>query len=212
MPESQLLSWWTDADWVVRGVFIALIIMSVAGWTLILAKAAQFSRVLRLERALAADLDRDPAGGMARLRRHEGPIAALAPLLCLGLPADAEADRLWHGVREQRQLLESGLSVLASIGNVAPFVGLLGTVWGIMHALEGLSGAEALSMALVAGPVAEALVATAAGLFAAIPAVLGYNFLLRRLARVTLLLEGNAQRLLHLPHLTAAGSTRPEAA
>ncbi len=204
MTEATPLSWWTDADWVVRGVFMALIVMSIASWTLILAKSVQFKRALTVEARLARRLDQDPGTGLNAFADHRGPTAALAPLLALGLPPDAEADRLWHGVRSLRQGLESGLAVLASVGNVAPFVGLLGTVWGIMHALDGLSGAEALSMALVAGPVAEALVATAAGLFAAIPAVLGYNYLLRRLTRVTLLLEGNAQRLLHLPHLTAA--------
>ncbi|MBF0335275.1 MAG: MotA/TolQ/ExbB proton channel family protein, partial [Alphaproteobacteria bacterium] len=89
--------------------------------------------------------------------------------------------------------------LLATIGNVAPFVGLLGTVWGIVHALRALGGAEAVNMAMVAGPVAEALVATAAGLFAAIPAVVAYNHLLRRLSIVALAMEGNAQRILHPP-------------
>ncbi|MEO5378913.1 MAG: MotA/TolQ/ExbB proton channel family protein [Magnetococcus sp. DMHC-6] len=101
-----------------------------------------------------------------------------------------------HGVREKRVDLENGLTFLASIGTSAPFIGLFGTVWGIMHALEGLGHQTSLSLDLVAGPVAEALVATAAGLFAAIPAALGYNLLLRRLRHVMTLAEGNLLRLL----------------
>ena len=109
----------------------------------------------------------------------------------------AERENLAQALlRESRLELEGGLTPLATIGNTAPFIGLFGTVWGIMHALQGLSSAEALSMDLVAGPVAEALVATAAGLFTAIPAVVGYNLLLRQLRRVFGAAETNAVRIL----------------
>lgn len=79
--------------------------------------------------------------------------------------------------RYQRELdiLESGLSVLATIGSVSPYIGLFGTVWGIMDAFTGLGNLESASLAVVAPGIAEALVATAIGLFAAIPAVIGYN-------------------------------------
>ena len=79
--------------------------------------------------------------------------------------------------RFQRELdiLESGLSVLATIGSVSPYIGLFGTVWGIMDAFTGLGNLESASLAVVAPGIAEALVATAIGLFAAIPAVIGYN-------------------------------------
>ena len=95
-------------------------------------------------------------------------------------------------VRARRLALEGGLTWLATVGNAAPFIGLLGTVWGIMHALRGLKGVAGLTMEMVAGPVAEALVATAAGLFTAIPAVMAYNLLVRLLRRVTGHLEANA--------------------
>jgi len=119
-----------------------------------------------------------------------------------GLKGIAGADREAMAqalLRESRLDLESGLTPLATIGNTAPFIGLFGTVWGIMHALQGLSGAEALSMDLIAGPVAEALVATAAGLFTAIPAVVGYNLLLRQLRRVFGAADGNTVRFLATP-------------
>jgi biopolymer transport protein ExbB len=84
-------------------------------------------------------------------------------------------------ISKERKVLESGLSLLASIGSTAPFVGLFGTVWGIMHALEGISKAKSASLDVVAGPIGEALIATAIGIAAAIPAVLAYNFFLRKL-------------------------------
>lgn len=84
-------------------------------------------------------------------------------------------------VSKERKVLEQGLSMLASIGSTAPFVGLFGTVWGIMHALQDISHAKSASLDVVAGPIGEALIATAIGIAAAIPAVLAYNFFLRRI-------------------------------
>jgi biopolymer transport protein ExbB len=84
-------------------------------------------------------------------------------------------------VNKEHRILEQGLALLASIGSTAPFVGLFGTVWGIMHALQGISEAKSASLDVVAGPIGEALVATAIGIGAAIPAVLAYNFFLRKI-------------------------------
>lgn len=84
-------------------------------------------------------------------------------------------------VSKERKVLEQGLSMLASIGSTAPFVGLFGTVWGIMHALQDISHAKSASLDVVAGPIGEALIATAIGIAAAIPAVLAYNYFLRRI-------------------------------
>lgn len=88
---------------------------------------------------------------------------------------DGVERKLRVGLGRQQQLLEKGLAMLASIGSVAPYVGLFGTVWGIMNAFLGLSQTEQASLAAVAPGIAEALIATAMGLFAAIPAVLAYN-------------------------------------
>jgi biopolymer transport protein ExbB len=84
-------------------------------------------------------------------------------------------------ISKEHKVLEQGLAMLASIGSTAPFVGLFGTVWGIMHALQDISKAKSASLDVVAGPIGEALVATAIGIAAAIPAVLAYNFFLRRM-------------------------------
>ena len=112
----------------------------------------------------------------------------------------ADAGALLDGARRamrasfQRELdtVESHLSFLASVGSVSPYVGLFGTVWGIMHAFTGLANLQQVTLATVAPGIAEALVATAIGLFAAIPAVLAYNKLNTDLARFAARLEGFA--------------------
>lgn len=97
---------------------------------------------------------------------------------------DGVERKLRVGLGRQQQLLESGLATLASIGSVAPYVGLFGTVWGIMNAFLGLSQTEQASLAAVAPGIAEALIATAMGLFAAIPAVLAYNHFTAKANRI----------------------------
>jgi biopolymer transport protein ExbB len=94
-------------------------------------------------------------------------------------------DRLERALRQQivreRRSLETGLAILASIGSTSPFIGLFGTVWGIMSALKGISAAGSASLETVAGPIGAALVATGVGIAVAVPAVLVYNYFLRRL-------------------------------
>lgn len=187
------LSWWAESDWVVRSVFILLVAMSVLSWSIILYKTAAFFSLLRRERRLAGGFMNGeaptprPGQPTARLLAEAQGQAQAAP----GDRGSLEA-RLGQVVRELRVDLESGLTLLATIGNSSPFIGLFGTVWGIMHALQGLGGGGPLSMDMVAGPVAEALVATAAGLFVAVPAVIGYNLQLRSLRRLSAVIEGNA--------------------
>ena len=101
-------------------------------------------------------------------------------------------------ISKERKVLEQGLSMLASIGSTAPFVGLFGTVWGIMHALQDISKAKSASLDVVAGPIGEALVATAIGIAAAIPAVLAYNFFLRQIKLCEAELEYFATDFLNL--------------
>jgi biopolymer transport protein ExbB len=84
-------------------------------------------------------------------------------------------------IQKERRTTESGLAVLASIGTTSPFVGLFGTVWGIMHALKSISSSGSASLDVVAGPIGEALVATGIGIAVAVPAVLAYNFFVRKL-------------------------------
>jgi biopolymer transport protein ExbB len=96
-----------------------------------------------------------------------------------------QSDMILHALRNQvyheQAELEKGLSVLASIGSTAPFIGLFGTVWGIMHALKDISSTGSAGLDVVAGPIGEALIATAVGIATAVPAVLAYNYFLRRL-------------------------------
>jgi biopolymer transport protein ExbB len=101
-------------------------------------------------------------------------------------------------VQKEQHRLESGLMLLASIGSTAPFVGLFGTVWGIMHALQDISAQGSASLEVVAGPVGEALIATALGIATAIPAVLAYNYGLRRVRLMVAELEQFATDFLHL--------------
>ncbi|MBF0427526.1 MAG: MotA/TolQ/ExbB proton channel family protein [Magnetococcales bacterium] len=182
------MAWWLNADWVIRAIFMILIALSVIGWTIIVYKFGQLNRLLGRERRLRITLEQ---GG-----KVQAATALLGGIVAMNPGVSHQEARVGQAVREKRVDLESGLTFLASIGVSTPFIGLLGTVWGIMHALAGLGQNAALSLDLVAGPVAEALVATAVGLFAAIPAAVGYNMLIRRLRRLMTLAEGNLLRLL----------------
>ena len=182
-------NFWSQGDAITRSVALLLLAMSVGAWVMIFWKGWLLRRVRRdLARAVpafwsAASLDE----GREQLLAFDRE-AVLQPLLAAAvanppggtLQANAHADsqltrRLrdaLHGVLDQ---LQSGQVLLASIGSTAPFIGLFGTVWGIYHALVGISTAGSISIEKVAGPVGEALVMTAAGLAVAIPAVLAYN-------------------------------------
>jgi biopolymer transport protein TolQ len=179
-----------QADIVVKGVMVGLVLASVWTWAIIIGHALKIRRISRenarfeLEFGKAEDIDRfyDQRGrdevpsakvfaaGLAEWRRstagskvdREGTRARLA--LAMHSAVGAEVDRL-----------ASRLNILATVGSVAPFVGLFGTVWGIMRSFSAIAGANNTSLAIVAPGIAEALFATALGLFAAIPAVIAYN-------------------------------------
>jgi biopolymer transport protein ExbB len=116
----------------------------------------------------------------------------------LGSPQDGLERSLRQTVQNLQRKLEGGLAMLASIGSTAPFVGLFGTVWGIMHALTEISKTGSASLDVVAGPIGEALVATAIGIATAIPAVLAYNFFLRRMRLTIADLENFAHDFMRL--------------
>lgn len=183
---------------VVQGVLFFLIGASVVTWTLILIKTFQVWRMRRQNvKFRAAFWAASSLHEAAQLEGHAGPTYRVAQVGINALKdADSEAasdlqhsgdrqDVLERALRQQiqkeRVLRESGLVVLASIGSTAPFVGLFGTVWGIMHALTDISKLGSASLDVVAGPIGEALIATAIGIAVAVPAVLAYNFFLRRL-------------------------------
>ena len=191
-----LIHVWTQGDWVTRSVFAALILMSLASWIVILVKALD---VLRAKRQ-AAQIEgfwhsADMAEGLSKLTPQDAnPFRALA---IEGREAAAHhratkaqlhdsldvsdwiSRALRNSIDSATGKLQAGLAILASVGSTAPFVGLFGTVWGIYHALMKISSAGQASIDQVAGPIGEALIMTALGLAVAIPAVLGYNALVR---------------------------------
>lgn len=183
-----------QGDWVLIGVFIALLLMSSLTWYLILVKTVWLRRVRgansRFQQVFwdAADMQEaagvasdDAASPLARLAQNG--IAGLEHFTCRSRPRVGDAcgvdeflvRTLRNAMNREASGSSSGMTLLASVGSTAPFVGLFGTVWGIYHALVEISRAGSASMEMVAGPLGEALVATAAGLAAAIPAVLAYN-------------------------------------
>ena len=182
-----------QGDGVLMSVFLLLLAMSVTSWWLILRRSLSRWSVRQANQQLSqAFWDAPDLDASARLaEQHDAPLARIAR---------AGLDGLGHYRRNQNHALgqacgideflvrtirmalaretarlESGLTWLATVGSVAPFVGLFGTVWGIYHALVGIGAAGQITLAAVSGPIGEALVATAAGLAAAIPAVVAYN-------------------------------------
>ena len=187
---------------------LALLAMSVASWTVIFYKAWLLHRVsVDVVSAKAAFWQaRDVQQGIQALSAVERT-AVLLPLAqanqqlmpgTLGAQGDVSAQRTrvlrdaLHGVLHR---LQTGQVLLATVGSTAPFVGLLGTVWGIYHALTGIATAGQLTIERVAGPVGEALVMTAAGLAVALPAVLAFNVMGRVINRLEQELEGFAHDL-----------------
>lgn len=179
------------ADWVVKGVMIGLAFASLVTWTVWLAKSLELmgarTRLRGALRALvgaaslddaAAALDRrhGPGARLVKAAREEVALSerALAHVSGDGLKERVES-RLSRVQAQTSRRLTRGTGVLATIGSTAPFVGLFGTVWGIMNAFIGISEAQTTNLAVVAPGIAEALLATALGLVAAIPAVVMYN-------------------------------------
>ena len=184
-----------------HAVIWLLIIFSVATWGLALLKDVQFTRLKTLDRRFHkqfwAASSLDSAAELAHSQPGAAARVALAGYAEIQVPDGVQAtdlsqainhqDRLERALRQQivreRRSLESGLAILASIGSTSPFIGLFGTVWGIMSALKGISAAGSASLETVAGPIGAALVATGVGvgIAVAVPAVLVYNYFLRRL-------------------------------
>ena len=179
-----------NGDFVIRTVVAILAIMSVGTWYIFFMKFWEQSRVLNhskvVERRfwssanLNEGIDKLPKNSLFRSVAESGVRASSGQGTGLVNLND------WIGMSLNRQLeeanskLQGGIAFLASVGSVAPFVGLFGTVWGILKALISIGVAGQASIDKVAGPVGEALIATAIGLFVAVPAVLCYNYLVRR--------------------------------
>lgn len=215
---------WQQGDWVIRSVALLLAGMSVTSWTIIFVRSGSLFRLRRAVRrsqhfwhaqefseALALlgteqaspfrQLAEEGQAAVDHHRQHEDDLHGRLPLAewlnaCLRGCIDDNAERL-----------QRGLSVLASVGSTAPFVGLFGTVWGIYHALVGIGTSGQASIDRIAGPVGEALVMTAFGLAVAIPAVLAYNGIQRGNRTILIRLQRFAHQL-HAYFLTGAPPAR----
>ena len=189
---------WAQGDTVSRAIFVLLIGMSLLSWLVIALKTLAVLRARRQAARVAgfwrsASMDDglkhlgDDADNPFRQLALEGRAASSTlqdsgKAQQLGQRIDASdwiAGALHNRLDAASTRQQSGLAILASIGATAPFIGLFGTVWGIYHALMGISTAGNATIDQVAGPIGEALIMTATGLAVAIPAVLGYNALLR---------------------------------
>jgi biopolymer transport protein ExbB len=171
------------------GVLALLAIMSVGSWYIFFVKYFEQGRILSQARTverrfwssgtLNEGIDKLPKNSMFRLIAESGVRASQGGTSLVGLN-DWIAMSLTRQLDDANARLQGGIAFLASVGSTAPFVGLFGTVWGILQALIAIGVAGQASIDKVAGPVGEALIMTALGLFVAVPAVLCYNFLVRR--------------------------------
>ncbi len=205
--DMSIVSLVLHASFVVQVVMAILLAISVASWAAIIRKLAAIHRIQKLneefERVfwsgtslnelfaaasqnarLAGPMERIFASGMREYQKlRERRISDAGTLL------DGARRAMRASFQREMDAAESQLSFLASVGSVSPYVGLFGTVWGIMHAFTGLASLQQVTLATVAPGIAEALVATAIGLFAAIPAVVAYNRFARDIDRVAIQLE-----------------------
>jgi biopolymer transport protein ExbB len=184
---------WKQGDFVARGTLLILVIMSIGSWYIGAVKLIEQRRVMKDAREADDKFWKAKSlkDGILALR-DDSPFRFIAEKGAYATEhhGDTPALRLdintWVGMTLQRAMdvvanrLQRGLAFLATVGSTAPFVGLFGTVWGIYHALTAIGIAGQASIDKVAGPVGEALIMTALGLAVAVPAVLGYNWLVRR--------------------------------
>ncbi len=228
----SIVSLIAHASLAVQLVIGALLTVSLASWSVIFGKLIALSRIKTGNDAFEQEFWsgknlNDLYNGVAT-KTNGAPLerifaSGMREFLKLRERRVTEAGALLDGARRamrasfQRELdaMESNLSFLASVGSVSPYVGLFGTIWGIMHAFVGLSNVQQVTLATVAPGIAEALVATAIGLFAAIPAVLAYNRFARQIDRSAITLESFIEEFSNIlqrnasqPPAQAAGSVR----
>ncbi|MBK7614209.1 MAG: MotA/TolQ/ExbB proton channel family protein [Burkholderiales bacterium] len=183
---------WRDGDWVTKGTAVIMVIMSMGSWYIIFTKLFEQQKILKSARGTAGfweagsikkGIDTLEEGSAFRYMAEQGINASEHHEGTLVENIDLHT---WISMSVQRAVgnitsrLQDGLAFLATVGSTAPFVGLFGTVWGIYHALTAIGLSGNASIEKVAGPVGEALIMTAFGLAVAVPAVMGYNWLIRR--------------------------------
>jgi biopolymer transport protein ExbB len=191
------------ADWLVQSVMVGLAIASVVTWTVFVAKSLELAVAFRRQSTVlsavdaAASLDDAPANPLVAAAQAERKLSADAVGDHEGLK-ERVASRLERLEAAAGRSMLKGTGVLATIGATAPFVGLFGTVWGIMNSFIGISRSQTTNLAVVAPGIAEALLATALGLAAAIPAVVIYNHFSRRIAAYRALVGDTSAAVLRL--------------
>jgi biopolymer transport protein TolQ len=216
-----------DASWLVKLVMAGLLLMSLSSWAII------FSKIIGLRRVRAGNeaFEREFWSGrsLAELNQESRPEHAspMQRIFASGmreflklrekrLDTNAQLDgarrAMRVGLQREMDVVESQLSFLGTVGSVSPYIGLFGTVWGIMHAFVGLSNLQQVTLANVAPGIAEALVATAIGLFAAIPAVIAYNRFARDIDRIATQLENFSEEFTNILQRNAATPPAPPAA
>jgi len=211
---------WRQGDFVARGTLIILMIMSVGSWYIGIIKALEQRRMLKDAKEADEKFwhEHSVQEGVATLKedsafRFVAEKSSLAAQHHVTMQSKQLDLNTWVAMALQRAIdvignrLQSGLAFLATVGSTAPFVGLFGTVWGIYHALTAIGIAGQASIDKVAGPVGEALIMTALGLAVAVPAVLGYNWLVRR-NRVAMELIRHFGGGVHMSILGRGGRTR----
>ena len=217
-----------QASFVVQLVMAGLMLASLASWSVIFSKLFGLRRTRRdnedFERDFWAGKNINELYAEALNRRDGAPMerifaSGMREYMKLREKRVADGGALLDGARRamrasfQRELdaVESHLSFLATVGSVSPYVGLFGTVWGIMHAFVGLANMTQVTLATVAPGIAEALVATAIGLFAAIPAVIAYNRFARDIDRIAIQLETFIEEFSNILQRNAGATPAPAA-
>ncbi len=183
---------WKTSDWIAKSVLLLLLIMSIASWYILVVKLLEQAKISRQAKAAAKDfwsagtveqgasaLEKTSPfrfiadAGLEATKKHNGLMGHVPLNDWVTMSIQRSVDRIQSSV-------QSGLSVLATVGSISPFVGLFGTVWGIYGALTAIGISGQASIDKVAGPVGESLIMTAIGLAVAVPAVLSYNWLVGR--------------------------------
>jgi biopolymer transport protein TolQ len=209
--ELSMFALFMQADWVVKSVMIGLLVASIACWAVIFSKLASYARARREMKAFDRIFASGEPLGAIYQRIKDKPRHGLGALFAAameewnGSHADNAANPAGLQVRlrivldstiaAQTERLDRNLTILATTGSAAPFIGLFGTVWGIMNSFTAIAAEKSTSLAVVAPGIAEALFATALGLLAAIPAVIAYNKLSGDAGRLIGRLEAFADRV-----------------
>jgi len=229
-PEMSILALVLQASWVVQLVMLLLVLASLASWAAIFGKWFALRRARRLNEDFehefwsgtslndlygaaihhakrGAPLQRIFASGMREFHKlRERRVSNPHQLL------DSARRAMRASYQREMDVLEAGLSFLATVGSISPYIGLFGTVWGVMHAFTGFANMEQITLATVAPGIAEALVATAMGLFAAIPAVAAYNRYAHRVERLASQQETFIEEFSNILQRNLSGSAAAAAA